>query len=148
MNLLISKPTGTALLRLGPSWTSFEEFRKQGSSALESIQPRTAATMMTKAGVYRVMRDEDFQYLVGLASEIHRVQSGMKFVYQAAKVARSHPDSEHLELLMQSLSLIGQSPELPQRAKHDSFELTPEEVAAESSDDLDLSNTEIPRPKW
>lgn len=136
------------MLRPGPAWNSFEDFRKQGNGALESIQARSTATLNSKAGMFRILREPDFQYLVGLAADVCRLQKGMKFIYQAAKVAQTHPDKESIELLMQSFSLISQSPELPQREGHPPFQLTPEEIKEESSDDFDFANGEIPRPKW
>lgn len=137
------------MLSPGPTWNSFEDFRRQGTSALELIVPRCAATLNSKAGMFRILREQDFQYLVGLGAEVGRLQKGMKFVYQAAKVAQIHPDKESIELLIQSFSLIAQSPELPQRAGHRSFELTPEEIKEEeSSDSFDFSTGEIPRPQW
>ena len=70
-------------------------------------------------------------------------------IYQAAKVAQIHPDKESIELLMQSFSLISQSPELPQRDGHQPFELTPEEIKEEATpDNFDFATGEIPRPKW
>ncbi len=99
------------LLRPGPTWNSFEDFRRHGNGALESIQERDAATLNTKAGTFRILREPDFQYLIGLAAEVSRMQLGMKFVYQAAKITQMHPDKESIELLIQSFSLIRPSPE-------------------------------------
>jgi hypothetical protein len=44
--------------------------------------------------------------------------------------------------------MIAEGPELPQRAGHESFQLTPEEISEESSEDFDLNSATIPRPKW
>ena len=100
------------LLRPGPTWNSFEDFRRQGNSSLESIQARCVATLNTKVGSFRILREPDFQHLFGLAAEVTRLQLGMKFIYQAAKVAQMHPDKESIDLLIQSFSLIRPSPEL------------------------------------
>jgi hypothetical protein len=130
----------------GPVWTSFEHFRRGGTGILESVPEHGVATLRSKVGIFRVMRDSDFQGLIGLASEVHRLQIGLKFVVKAARVALKHPDKEHFELLIQSTSLITEFPELPQRTGHGSFHLTPGEVAEESSEDFDLATAKITRP--
>ena len=40
-------------------------------------------TLRTKGGVYRLLRDEDFQFLVGLASEAKRLQGGLTTMVHA-----------------------------------------------------------------
>jgi len=132
----------------GPVWTSFEHFRKGGTTVLEGIPEHGVATLRSKAGTFRILRDADFQHLVGLASDVCRLQAGLRFVIKAAKVALKHPDKEHVELLIYSASMIAEAPELPQRSGHESFQLTPAELSEESSDDFDLNSANIPRPKW
>src|SRR5580698_1629218 len=112
----------------GPVWTSFEQFRKGGVPALEGIPRHGVATVQTKAGTFRIIRDADFQRLVGLAADVYRLQAGLTLVVKAARVALKHTDQEHVELFLSSASLIAQSPELPQRVGHESFQLTPEEL--------------------
>jgi hypothetical protein len=135
-------------LAAGPVWTSFEQFRKGGTAVLESIPENCVATLRSKAGTFRILRDADFQRLVGLASEVCRLHTGLSFVLKAAKVALKHPDKEHVELLIYSASMIAEAPQLPQRTGHESFRLTPDELSEESSEDFDLNTAEIPRPKW
>ena len=142
-----SSSGSTPLLVPGPTWNTFEDFRKLGNSALETIQPRGVATLNGKAGCFRVLRESDFQYLLGLASDVGRLQNGMSFIFKAANVARMHPDKESIDLLIHSFSLVTQSPEPPQREGHQSFRLTPEEVLEESSGErFDFAAGEIPRP--
>jgi hypothetical protein len=51
--------------------------------------------------LFRLLRDEDFQLLVGLASEAKRLQGGLTTMVHAAKVIRDHPTSASaLELLL------------------------------------------------
>jgi hypothetical protein len=135
-------------LEPGPVWTSFEHFRKGGTTVLNTIPRHGVATLRSKVGTFRIVRDEDFQRLVGLASEVVRLQHGVKCVVQAAKVLLKHPDQDHVQLLIQSASMIALSPESPQQIGHASFRLTPEELSKEPSDDFDLATAEIPRPKW
>jgi len=130
----------------GPVWTSFEQFRMAGASGLDELPINGVATLRTKAGTFRILRDADFQGLLGLASDVCRLQKGLKLIMQAAKVVVKHPDEEHVRLLIQSASLIAESPELPQRQGHESLYLTPSEVAEEANDDFDLETAKIPRP--
>ena len=130
----------------GPYWTSFEQFRTSGVSALESIKPSQVATLSGKSGVYRILRDTDFQRLVGLASDVHRIKGGITVVMQAAKVFAKHKDQESVELLIKSVSMLTESNILPEKQGHDAFEITPEEVA-NNGEDLNLTAASIPRPK-
>jgi hypothetical protein len=130
----------------GPAWSSFEQFRRGGGSTLEKIPPHGVGTLHGRTGTFRVLREEDFQRLLGLAAEIHRLQKGLNVVIQAAKIMAKHPDREHVELLIQSASMVAGSPVLPVREGHEAFQLTPEEVAEQSADDFDVKTAEIPRP--
>ena len=129
----------------GPQWSSFEKFRLAGGTGLESIKPSAVATLWSKSQQFRVLRDEDFQRLVGLASEVHRLRSGITFVIQAARVVAKHKDEESINLLIGHASMLGESRVLPERDGNGKYELTPEELA-ECSDpgEIDLDN--IPRP--
>lgn len=90
------------------------------------------------------MRDQDFQRLIGIASEIHRIKAGVTIVLSAAKVVQKHKDEESIELLVKSAALLEESSVLPERDGHDSFHITPNEVLENAEDDLDLED--IPRP--
>ncbi len=129
----------------GPTWTSFEQFRRGGGGALEEIPPHGVGTLRGKAGTFRVMREADFQRLVGLAADIHRLQKGLSIVIQAANIVAKHPDREHVQLLIQSASMVAGSPLLPVREGHESFQLTPEEEAEQSTDNFELATSKIPR---
>jgi hypothetical protein len=135
-----------ASLTPGPYFASFEQFRTTGISALESINPTQVATLAGRSAVYRILRDTDFQRLLGLATDVHRIKGGMTVVIQAARVAAKHKDEESLELLVRSVSMLTGSSILPEKQGHDAFEITPEE-AAENSDDLAMTELDIPRPK-
>jgi hypothetical protein len=88
-------------LRPGPEWASFEQFRMAGPSGPESVGGGQVGTLRTKCGLFRLIRDEDFQLLVGLASEAKRLQGGLTTMVHAAKVIRDHPSSPSaVELLM------------------------------------------------
>ncbi len=127
----------------GPYWGSFENFRTSGNTALESIRTGCVGTLSTKAGVFRILRDDDFQRLIGLAAEVHRIRDGITFIVSAARVVQKHRDEESIQHLIESVSLLGGSPVLPVRDGHDRFRISADEVS-ENSEDLDL--TTIPRP--
>lgn len=131
----------------GPTWSSFEQFRRGGSSTLEEIPEHGVGTLRGKTGTFRVLREDDFQQLLGLATDIHRLRKGLRFVLQAAKVVAKHPDDEHVQLLIESASMVADSPVLPERDGHEGFVLTREEEAEEAADGFDLKTAEIPRPK-
>ena len=143
---MIPSPALPFALVPGPYWLSFEQFRKGGSGALEEIPKQGVATLRGKSATFRVLRDEDFQRLIGLAADVHRLQKGLKIVIQAANVVAKHPDQDHVQLLIQAASMFAGAPVLPERSGHAGFELTPEEVAAQSSDDFVLETAEIRRP--
>jgi hypothetical protein len=131
----------------GPEWRSFEQFRVAGSSALEVVTPGSVATLHIRSKIFRILRDDDFQRVVGLASEVHRLKQGITFVLRAAKVVAKYPnDRESIELLYHSASMLSESNLLPEREGHDSFQLTPQE-AEEYKEDLHIPASEIPRPK-
>jgi hypothetical protein len=138
---------GSYTLTTGPSWTSFEELRTAGNAGLEAIPSHSVATLHCKGGDFRILREADFQLLLGLASDVHRLASGARFIAQVARIAVKHPDEEHLRLLLESASFIAESPELPQRDGHAPFEFIRGEGDS-TEDDFDLVASEIPRPRW
>jgi hypothetical protein len=115
---------------------------------LEGIGLGSVGTIQIKSNKFRVLRDADFQKLVGLASEVHRLKMGVTIVIQAARVVAKHRDNDAIELLCRSASMLSESSLLPEREGHDSFRITPEEALAYSGDD-DLKGiraADIPRP--
>lgn len=139
---------GPLELTPGPVWITWEQFRTGGPTGLDTIPKHGVATLRTKKGTFRVMRDDDFQHLLGIASSIHRLQKGVRVIVQTAKLAFKHPDREHMRLLLESASMLAESPILPEREGHDSFRLTTGETSEQSAEDLDFEITDIPRPKW
>jgi hypothetical protein len=112
---------------------------------LEGINLGSVGTLRCKFATFRVLREEDFQKLVGLASEVHRLKHGITLVVQAAKVVCRHPEEETLELLINSASMLGESHVLPERAGHDDFEITNDE-ATEFTDKESVKSSDVPRP--
>ena len=147
MSTTFARPSALALVP-GPTWNSFEKFRKGGNTTLEEIPEHGVGTLVGKGVTYRVLRDADFQHLVGLAADVRRLQQGLNVIIQAARVVAKHPDQEHVELLIHSAALFAGSPVLPTRDGHDAFQLTQEEMDAQASDGFNLENAAIPRPRF
>jgi hypothetical protein len=147
MSTTLARPSALALVP-GPTWSSFEKFRKGGNTTLEEIPEHGVGTLVGKGVTYRVLRDADFQHLVGLAADVRRLQQGLNVIIQAARVVAKHPDQEHVELLIHSVALFAGSPVLPTRDGHDAFQLTQEEIEAQASDGFTLENAAIPRPRF
>ena len=111
---------GGTTLKPGPEWASFEQFRVAGSPGLDAIGNGQVATLRTKAGVFRVLRDEDFQSLVGLAGEVERLKGGLTTIIHAVKVVRDHPTSPSaVELLLHVAAQYVGTPVLPVRQGHE-----------------------------
>ena len=130
----------------GPEWRSFEQFRIAGSSALEGVTVGSVATLHVKSKVFRILGDSDFQRVVGLASEVHRLKQGITLVVKAARVVAKHPDRDSMELLYRSASLLSESSILPEREGHDIFHMTPEEAEEHREEGFNIPASEIPRP--
>jgi hypothetical protein len=146
-NRLVSSEPFFPTLVPGPSWNSFEQLRVGGNAALDAIPKHSVATLRSKTGTFRVLHEEDFQRLFGLASEIHRLKGGLKLIISAARVYSKFRDNEHEALLMDAVSAFAGSPVLPERDGHAEFEITAEEKAAQGSDDFDVETANIPRPE-
>jgi hypothetical protein len=131
----------------GPYWRSFEQFRVAGSAALDEIRIGCVATLHSKSMQYRVLRDDDFQRLLGLASDVHRLKAGFRVVMHAARIVAKHPtDEETIKMLIASASLFADSCTLPEREGHGSFDVPADELPQD--DDLDaVEASAIPRPK-
>jgi len=132
--MMAARQQGAALdLRSGPSWLSFEKFRTEGAKALEPVKDGTVATLQTKTGQYRILSEGDFQTLYGLASDVERLRGGMRVVLSAARAVQKHKDSDSVEVLLESVRLLGSLPELPTREAFE--ELQPESFNSELDED-------------
>lgn len=143
MSVITKDPTSINLQH-GPSWSSFEKFRTEGAKSLESIKDGTVATLHTKTGQYRIVEEQDFQELLGLARDVARLRGGLSLVMQAVRVVQEHPDKVSLELLATSVTMLGDLPELPTRSSFDP--LLPEGSDVEPDDEVTLDPDNIERP--
>jgi hypothetical protein len=131
----------------GPEWRSFDQFRNAGPAALDGISLQSVGTLNTKLHTFRILRDEDFQKLIGLASEIHRLRGGIAIAIQAAKVAVKHPnDPDTMQLFWQSVSFLNESNLLPERDGHGKIEIA-SDGAEDDDDTFDITVDNIPRPR-
>jgi hypothetical protein len=144
----ISDWNSTTGLTPGPTWQSYESFRKTGSTALQTIPVNGIGTLRTKHGVYRILNDSDFQRIIGIASEVNRLQKGLRIILQAAKVVAKHPDDDTVALLISSAKMISESPELPVCDGHESLHSAPDGGESESLEGADFELSDIPQLKW
>jgi len=101
MSTTLARPSALALVP-GPTWSSFEKFRKGGNTTLEEIPSMALVRSSARVSLTVFCATADFQHLVGLATDVRRLQQGLNVIIQAAKVVAKHPDQEHVELLIHS----------------------------------------------
>jgi hypothetical protein len=138
--------TTPAQLTPSTAWNSFEQFRTSGANALATIAVGTVGTLQTKTGQYRILNEADFQRLVGIASEIERLQQVSSIVLKAVRVVEKNPeDSDTLALLVETVSMLGNlATVLPTRS--DFPQLKPEDLPIESGDEVTLDPALLNRP--
>ena len=127
-------------LRPGPTWTSFEKLRTAGSDAIDAIDGGSIGTLNTKRGQYRILTENDFQRLLGLARDVERLSGGLQLVVQAVRIVRKNPtDQDNLDLLASAVALIGNTPVLPTQKGHDALHLEAD-LEADPDDDVILES--------
>jgi hypothetical protein len=131
-------------LKPGTHWSSFEQFRTEGAKALSPIQGGTVATLSTKTGQYRIIEEQDFQKLLGVARDVERLRGGLRLVMQAVRVVHKHPDTESLNLLLEAVTVMGGVPDLPIREHF--ADLLPETSEIDPDDNVELNPENIERP--
>lgn len=112
---MLSKEQAPTPLRVAKNWKSFEDFRKAGAKALEPVKEGAIATLKTSTGDYRVISEEDFQNLYGLACDVTRLQKGLNVVLTAARAVQKHNDPETIQVLIQAIKMTGTLSALPTR---------------------------------
>lgn len=135
-------------IKLTPTahWNSFEQFRTSGANALTNITPGTVGTLHSKTGQYRILTEVDFQNLLGIATDVERLQQGLNVVMRAVQVVQNHPqDSDTLALLAETVAMLGtMTTVLPTISSFPS--LTPEDITVDPEDEVILSPELIQRP--
>jgi hypothetical protein len=131
-------------LKAGKSWSSFEKFRTEGANVLEPVKDGAIATLQTKTGQYRILEEQDFQKLLGLARDVERLRGGLRVVVGAVRVAQKHPDTESLNLLLEAVTMLGN---LPLLTLSEGFPpLSPEGLDVDPDDEVTLDPNQIERP--
>jgi len=142
---LASHPRRSSDLRLGPTWASFEKLRAEGSRALECIKPGSVGRLTTKQGSFAILRDEDFQTLLGLARDVERLQGGLNLIVSAARAMQKYPtDPDLTEVLIQAVVMMN----IPAFSFRDHYaEIQPEGLEVEEEDgDYILDPSELIKP--
>jgi len=141
----LSKKQKTLInFKRGPSWSSFEKLRQDGASALSPVKNGLVATLQTENGKYRILEEQDFQKLYGLAKDVNRLQNSTKIVIYAARAAQKHPDDpDVINTLIESITLLGSIPELPTRQQFEP--LMPENDEFDEDDEVILDPVELKR---
>ncbi len=118
-------------LRPGRVWKSFEQFRTGGQNDLAALEVGEMGQLITRKGSFRIIREEDFQQLYGLARDVERVQNGLRMVEAAVRSVRKHRDEETIEVLIQAVTLVD-FPTLPTREQFEP--LQPEGAEADEDE--------------
>jgi|GEM_PF-1284494 len=141
--------SGSALMP-GPSWGSFEKFRVQGAGALSQIKPGAVGILTSQGRQFRVMHENDFQQIIGLARESDRARQGLRVIHAAVRTVQEHPGQSSLNTLVEAALLLSESPVLPTRRR---FELLQPERgeqwaddAAGEEDEVELNPKAVRRP--
>jgi hypothetical protein len=121
----------------GASWNSFEKFRTSGSAGLTSLPRHSVSKLSAGNRRFCVIDEDDFQVLLGLASEVDRSRKGLNVVVEAIQIAVKHPDKEHMQHVLSSLSMVAQTPLLPVRQGHAPFGDKPEDKASDSAEGVE-----------
>jgi hypothetical protein len=101
----------------------------------------TVATLQTKTGQYRILEEQDFQKLLGLARDVERLRGGLRVVLTATRAVQQHRDDATLATLIEVVSLLGDAPVLPTRQSFDS--LLPENLEVDENDEVILDRAKI-----
>lgn len=67
-------------LRPGPAWGSVEDLLGSGDAALEEVASGAVATLGSRVGRFRLLSEDDFQALYGMALEARRVAAELNSV--------------------------------------------------------------------
>ena len=135
-------------LALRPSrvWKSFEQFRTGGQNELNEIGAGEIGQLLTKTGSFRILREEDFQHLYGLARDVERVQGGLRVIIAAARSAGRHQDEDSIQTLLEAAIVFADFPALPTRPAEEPVEPEGLPIDDEDLEGIILDPNKIPRP--
>lgn len=116
----MSKHDGSGRLSLvsGPRWSSLEEMIAAGEEAVSSLNRGAVGGLTTDSGTYRVLAEDDFQTLLGLAQDVSRLSTAVNDLVAAAQVASEQQDDDSLRELIAAASQVRDVPALALRQGH------------------------------
>lgn len=146
MNAIRIGEAGSMKLQPLQPWRSPEQFRKNLGDNLRSIDRGYVGTLLTKENkTIRLLTDEDFQELYGLAREIDRLRDGIEVIIAAAVSVQENQNESAIRVLTKAALTLGRTPVLPTRNPSKDFSLDivqSEEIDTDDSFDFD----DIKRP--
>jgi len=105
---------------VGPAWDSVEELLQGGEGSLEGVASGVVASLRSPVGRFRLLSEDDFQALYGVARDVRRVAAELDAVRLAA---RDGVDADSVQRLVATLvELADGFGALPVRAGHESLE--------------------------
>jgi hypothetical protein len=114
-----AKPARRRSLAIKPGriWESWEKLRVGGQAELAALKPGEVGILHTKSGTFRIMREADFQVLYGQARDAERLSGGFSLMLTAARAVSKHRDDTTVNMLVETLTFIGDMPALPTRKR-------------------------------
>lgn len=145
-NKVVHRRAQALTLRPSRVWKSFEKFRTGGQSELTALGPGEIGQLLTRTGSFRVLREDDFQHLYGLARDIERVQGGLRVIIAAARSAEQHRDEVTLQALVEAVAVCANFPALPARSADEPVEPEGLPLDQDDLDDIVIDPAAVPRP--
>lgn len=90
-------------LHVGPTWERFEDIRVGAAAKLSSIRNGTMGILKLKKAQYRIISEDDFQKLYGIATEADHLRRDVQLIIQAATIV-SESDSEASRKMLQMVA--------------------------------------------
>ena len=97
---------GPISLTVGKEWSSFEQFRTEGTTGIrDAIKEGTLGLLRLAGSEYVLLNRRDFERLYGLAGEVRRLSRGALFIRQAVELVRKSRDQQSSWRLVHDLAL-------------------------------------------
>lgn len=142
MTLSVIGPRQEVALKAGPVWQSFESLRTGAATKLTQLTKGIVGTVIVRDRQYRILREDDFQELHGLAVDVQRIGDGVEVLIHAAAVWEERDDENSRQLLAIAIRQIANSPSLPRRRAADVLKLDltdREEMSGDEDDSFDFT---------
>jgi hypothetical protein len=112
MDTLQTAPTRETAIpfRARVEWDSFDELAKQvGSAGLRRLETGTLARLRVKQDSFIVAREEDFQRVIGLASDAARLQHMVETLVSGIEIAAAQADPKMLSFVSEVARQLAES---------------------------------------